>query len=829
MNENIPSPVVKVIAAPANSCASPVNVTAAAVNVTAAVAKVTAAIVKVTAAAALAMIAVRVPAALAQVTTSADANADGLAEVVVTARRRAENLQDVPVAVTALSAATIQERDVTNLEDLNSFVPNLKISADRATSSTINVYIRGVGQDDPLWGFDPGVGVYIDDVYLARAQTALLDVIDVQDLEILRGPQGTLYGKNTIAGAIKYVTRDIAGPATLTASVTGGNFGEHDEKLSFSTPVIDGHVYFGLALADLQHGGYGHVVAEPGLAPSPVSPIGVAVSNKDVQAGRANLTITWGESSKLKIIADDILDNSNAAGGQRLNNYLVPQLNSRYDMYNDMPVDNDYSHRRGESVTYTQGLTDQLGLKVVGAYIQGRSQQFINFAEVDQNLFEVPGEYHDQQASGEAQLNFTNDLVKAVGGVFYMDSTACGAYNASIGTLTLLDVPAFDFYLTSLVKGCVLTKSEAVYGDTTWKLTDQLNLDAGLRWNEDQKTAQVFQTGYGSVAPLQLSPGQQLFNPYTTLPPGYFNFNGVVTDYTGRGTYVNVTPRIGLDYHFTEHVMSYASYSRGFKSGGFDMRGNAAVFPGTENGYKSETADNYEVGVKSTLFDDTLVLNLTAFYDPYKNAQIQLQDFVDYLGAPTNLTAVLNAGKQINEGLELETVWRPLRALTLGFNGGYLDSYYKDFLVPCNPFTFAPGCGPGVTTVNAADSNRPIDAPTWTLSGNASYGWDLAQGSLLARAGYDWRSFTKVANTIQSVTDQPAYGLLNAGLAFTTTSKAWRFSIDAKNLTDRWYRVAGYDFGNAPISAANSFIGGISQIGFYGPPRTYSGTVTYHY
>jgi iron complex outermembrane receptor protein len=196
---------------------------------------------------------------------------------------------------------------------------------------------------------------------------------------------------------------------------------------------------------------------------------------------------------------------------------------------------------------------------------------------------------------------------------------------------------------------------------------------------------------------------------------------------------VNVSPRLGLDFHWTEHVMTYVSYSRGFKSGGFDMRGNAAVYPQTENGYKSETADNYEAGIKSTLFDDTLLLNLTAFYDPYKNAQIQLQDFVEYQGAPTNLTAVLNAGKQINQGLELEAVWRPLKPLTLGFNVGYLDSYYKDFLVPCNPFTFQPGCGPGVTTVNAEDSNRPINAPTWTASANAAYTWDLSSGSLLAQ------------------------------------------------------------------------------------------------
>ena len=218
-------------------------------------------------------------------TTTAAGSDTGLQEIVVTARRFSENLQNVPIAVSAISASTIETQNVTNLQDLNSFVPNFKISADRATSSTINVYIRGVGQSDPLWGNEPGVGVYIDDIYLARPQTALLDVIDVQDLEILRGPQGTLYGKNTIAGAIKYVTRDIDGPATLTVSATGGNYGEHDEKLYFSTPVIDDHVYFGIALADLQHRGYGEVVAQPGIALNPYA--GEQVSNKDVQAGRA--------------------------------------------------------------------------------------------------------------------------------------------------------------------------------------------------------------------------------------------------------------------------------------------------------------------------------------------------------------------------------------------------------------------------------------------------------------------------------------------------------------------------------------------------------------
>ena len=759
-------------------------------------------------------------------TATSGASPVELQEVVVTARHRAENLQNVPLTDTAVTAASIQTWNVTSLQDLNSFVPNMKISADRATSSTINVYIRGVGQSDPLWGFDPAVGVYIDDVYLARPQAALLDVLDVERLEVLSGPQGTLYGKNTIAGAIKYVTRDIVGPMHLTASVTAGNYGQHDFKLNFSTPVIDEHVYFGVSLGELNRGGYGKVVLQPGTTPSSQNFIGEAVSDKDVFAGRANLTFLWGASSKLVLVADDILDNSNAAGGHRMNDYLVPQLSNPFDMYDDMPVSKDYFHRHGFSGTYTQKLTDQLDLKVIGAYYEGHGRQFINFSETNQNLFEVPALYRDHQASGEGRLTFTNDLVKGVAGVFFMDSTACGDYNASIGTLTLIGVP---LYITELVQGCVRTKSSAVYGDTSWKLTDKLDLDAGLRWNEDRKTAQVYQADFTSVAPAQLYPGQTFFDP-NAVPAGFAPNPAVpVTDYTRERPFVNTTPRLGFDYHFTPSIMGYFTYSRGFLSGGFDMRGNESVFPGTVNGYNSEVANNFEVGLKSTWLDDTVLLNLTAFYDPYTDAQIGVQQFVlPPGGAPTNLTAVLNAGKQINQGVELQSAWRASRSLNLGLNVGYLDSYYKDYLIPCDIFTGAPGCiGNAGTAVNVADENRPLNAPRFTGSAHATYTWFLDSGSLLAYGDFAWRSFTKVANTTPSVTDQPGFGLLNAGLAYTTASGHWRISIDGKNLTDRLYRVAGYDFGDPPLGS--SFVGGVSQIGFYGPPRTYSATVTYHY
>jgi iron complex outermembrane receptor protein len=773
------------------------------------------------AAAVLAAVSLQAAPARAQIAPSA-APADGLAEIVVTARRRAENLQDVPVAVTAISAATLEQQAVTSLGDLNSFVPNMKISSDRATSSTINVYIRGVGQSDPLWGFEPGVGVYIDDVYLARPQAALLDVYDVDRLEILRGPQGTLYGKNTIAGAIKYVTRDIVGPASVTASVTGGDYGERDVKLSASTPLIADSVYFGIAVADLHHDGYGHVVAEPGTTPSPYNHIGEDVSNRDVLAGRANLTIVWGQSSKLKIVADTTQDDSNASGGERLNNALAPPTDSRYDTRTDMPVDQDRYFRNGLAATYTQGLAQNLDLKLVGAYRDGHGRQFIDFEELDANLFQVPAQYSEHQASGEGQLTFTNDIVKAVGGLFYMNSTACGTYNASVGVLAT----ALDLYLTSIVDGCVQTKSTAAYADTAWKLTDSLNLDAGLRWNQDRKTASVYQAQYASIGPTQLAGNETFFDP-SKPPSGFFLFPtpaaGILTDYTNSRTFSNVSPRLGVDFHITPQVMTYVSYSKGFKSGGFDMRGNAAVYPQTENGYNSETADNYELGLKSTLLADTLQLNLTLFYDPYKNAQIGVQQFVDTAGVPQNVTAVLNAGKQINQGVEIESAWRPVKALTLGVNVGYLDSYYQDFLIGCTALT--PGCSVNAPPVNVADLNRPINAPAWTVATKAAYTWQLPAGALLARAGWDWRSFTKVANTTASVTDQPAYGLIDAGLAFTTSGGAWRFSLDGKNLLDRWYRVAGYDFGGA----GTGLLANVSQIGFYGAPRTYQVTAQYHY
>jgi iron complex outermembrane receptor protein len=176
---------------------------------------------------------------------------------------------------------------------------------------------------------------------------------------------------------------------------------------------------------------------------------------------------------------------------------------------------------------------------------------------------------------------------------------------------------------------------------------------------------------------------------------------------------------------------------------------------------------------------------------------------------------VLNAGKQLNQGVELEAVFRPIQALTLSLNAGYLDAKFEEFLTSCGA-----GCLRDISS-----SNRPINSPKWTVFAGGQYEWLLSKGDIAAHLGYQYRAATKVANPTVSITDQKAYDILDFGLAYTTESKAWRFALDGKNLLDEEYRVAGYDFGGVGVGAT----GGLSQIGFYGPPRIVSFTATYQY
>lgn len=236
---------------------------------------------------------------------ASEADGPAIEEIIVTARRREESLQDVPIAVTAFSAADLERSGATDLTALQQNTPNLTLQVARGSNSTLIAFIRGVGQQDPLWGFEPGVGLYVDDVYIARPQGAVLDIYDIERVEVLRGPQGTLYGRNTVGGAVKYVTRRLGSDPVLSARVNLGTYQQRDVILSGATPVTD-TVSLGGAVAVYRRDGFGKNLLT-----------GAEHYNKDVQAFRGSLEWTPSDSLFVRIAGDVLNDDSNPRHGHR--------------------------------------------------------------------------------------------------------------------------------------------------------------------------------------------------------------------------------------------------------------------------------------------------------------------------------------------------------------------------------------------------------------------------------------------------------------------------------------------------------------------------------
>ena len=438
---------------------------------------------------------------------------------------------------------------------------------------------------------------------------------------------------------------------------------------------------------------------------------------------------------------------------------------------------------------------------------------------LDDNLFDVDGLYNDQQSSGEAQLTFTNDLVKAVGGLFYMDSTACGAYDA-------VDRHAARCWVfrrtTSTSPSWSGLCAHQELGRLRRHLLEAHRSAEPRRRRPLERGSQDRRCVPGRLGELGADPtaaGPAVLQPCAgagRILPGI----PAVRDQLHRHPLVrerHAAPGLRLSLH--RACDGLRDLQPRFQERRVRHARQRVLFPGTSNGYNSETADNYELGVKSTLLDDTLLLNLTVFYDPYSNAQIEIAGISSLVRAFADQPAPRCSMPASRSTRALELAVRLAArsgALTFGLNVGYLDSYYKNFLIPCNIFTFAPGCAPGrrgrSTIANdesaaqrtALDRLRERDLHLGSALGHAARACRLRLAQLHARSRRRSR-----ARPISR-----RYGLLNAGLAFTTTSKAWRFSIDGKNLTNKYYRVAGYDFGPPPIAAANSFIGGVSQIGY---------------
>ncbi|MGC6328023.1 TonB-dependent receptor [Rhizorhabdus sp. FW153] len=710
-------------------------------------------------------------AALAQADAApAEAANEGNGEIVVTARRREESLIDVPISVTAISGDALTRTGAVDITALQDKAPNMTLQVARGSNSTLIAFIRGIGQQDPVWGFEPGVGLYVDDVYIARPQGAVLDIFDIDRVEVLRGPQGTLYGRNTIGGAIKYVTRRLGDQFEAKIRGSYGSYDQRDIVASVTLPITEGFAVGG-AFAYYKRDGFGKNLFT-----------GADQYNKDVIAGRVSAEWTGTDRLSIRVAADYTRDDSNPRHGYRLlPNGALPAFQPIGDVYDTRAGVGDDNRvvTKGISGTIEYELSDAVTLKSISAYRKGHTDTVIDFDGTPGPVLDIPSFYKDNQFTQEVQALIQTDRVQGVVGLFYLDNSASGAFDTVIGNANL----------TTLTSGKVSTKSYAAFADFSVDVTDRFSVSVGGRYTSDKREGTVFRADYLGIR----SP---LFGRPTAVP---FRIR---TNYTNDRTDKKFTPRLSLSYKPVEDVNLYASWSRGYKSGGFDPRGDAIFTPGTVNGYKPETVTAYEAGMKGAFLDRTLFVNAAGFYSRYRDQQVTTQ----FLSGTTVVSSVDNVGKSRIYGWELEVRAVPDRDFQVNASIGYTNAKFQQFLT-LDPVT--------LTVKDFADQRVFQNTPKYTANVSATLGKDVdGVGRFTITPALSFRSAYSLFEVPNPVLDQKAYELVDVSIVWTSPDKQFSISGHGRNLFDRRYRIGGYNFPGALL--------GNSVIGFYGPPRTFT-------
>ena len=661
-------------------------------------------------------------------------------EIVVTARRRAEPLQDVPSAVTAIDGDTLDRTQVSSLGDIESNVPNLALHVGDAKNAV--VYIRGVGQIDSLAFADPGVGIYIDDVYLGRAQGAFLDVFDAARIEVLRGPQGTLYGRNTIGGAVKFVSQQPTPELAMRAELTAGNYSRRDAKFMLNLPLGDSGWAARASAAWLSRDGFARNEFD-----------GRDDGDQKTLAGRIAIAGDIGERLSITWSADGSRADPDSS---RTPARMTPVFGVVPPNTDPFVVAADFNGRdelgvSGTALTATWEASDALTLKSITSY---RRMSYDTELDLDATSFAFFGVYvnEDQhQFSQELQASFGTESVEGVLGLYFFDEhdiTVSGLYGP-------------DIALVTSSRNDQRNRSYAAYGQVTWDLTGRLSTTLGLRYTKEKKDFRRWQEFFDASTPFPVPEGEGL----------------LVTQIDTDGDWSSVSPRAGLEYRITDEVLGYVSASRGFKSGGFDGRSNTAeqALP-----YDPETLWSYEAGLKSTLADGRVTLNTALFYNDYKD--LQLSSFVaDESGGFAALFT--NAGAATMRGVEVELAARPVRGLALNAALGYLDARYDEYI------------GPGGIDISA--ERELVNAPEWTGRVGGTGTLPVGTGELTLDANVSWRS--KYYSTVSSseVLAQPGFALVNAVISYETGDGQWRISAYGRNLGDKRYISHGFDLSDS--------------------------------
>ena len=696
---------------------------------------------------------------------STDSDGGALEEVVVTATKTgAQLLQRTPIAVSAFSGAQIQEQQIANVKDLVQYTPNLEVAQSTASAE---IFIRGIGSTNVFAGSDPDVTVQMDGVYISRPSSQFADLSDVARVEVLRGPQGTLYGRNAAGGTINVISQQPSNTLTADTALTVGTNNLVQTRDYLSGPLAD-HAQASLAVSYQRHDGYIRNIAPGG---------------HDIEdANRGSVR------GQLRVELTDRLDATTRADWSALDeNYesydhiLVPVLrpvpaplaNSTLGNYHQVAMNSPQvitSHNGGVSEDVNFQLTRELTFKSITAY---RVSNYNLNGDSDATELYSSALYQSErqhQFSQEVTAQVNLGPLQAVAGLYYLTEHIASAISTIIP-------PA------SISRGtnpAVNDESKAVYAQGTYAITEQFHATLGARQTHESKDMTPFSYNRSTLS------GALLGAPFTS---------------EAGATYNAFTPKFGLDYQLTDNAMVFASATKGFKSGGFNYSARTVA----AQSFGPEQIWSYEAGAKTDWFDKHLRVNLTGFLYHYAGLQVQS------LLSPGNII-IGNANSARVKGLELETIAKPVAGLTLTTNASLLDSAYGPFsnasvAAGILPFVASdPRYNPTTTFFNATD-NRLTDAPHLSVLEAAQYDYRLGNALLYGRVEYTYQSKAYFDPTNVTVLSQGGYGLWNAAVGYQSANSPWKFQALVKNLSDKQYLITAAAPGSIPTGDA-------------GPPRT---------
>jgi iron complex outermembrane receptor protein len=699
-------------------------------------------------------------------------------EILVTADRRTSSIQDVPISITALSGGTLEAAGIRTTEQLSDLTPGLLVQR----SVVGKISIRGVGNENYTIAGDPGVAVHSDGVYVARASAGLFDLFDVNRVEVLRGPQGTLYGRNATGGVINVIPNAPVNEFEARVAGEFGNYNAYRLEAMVNAPLGDGWAVRLAGLGTWRDGFTRNTNA--GASARGFD----RLDSRDMWGLRGQIAYDNGGPFTARLAVEHLDDNSNLQaykylnrpdalpdadfGGfgpdslRTINQGFEPQIPGAS---RDVGRDEDFFLTRQTGVALHMGY--DFGAAQLSSITGYRKTRFNWFNDGDgADIFYVNYIQQDrnEQWSQEVQLSSDPDkeLSWLVGG-FYFKETG----NSFIA---LPFTFGFDLPFFIEIDGSARTEAVAGFGELRWKATDRLKITLGARYSHEKRSTRYrYEINFGE--------------PFVRLFDDSASFNAF-------------TPRFVINYELADTVNTYASVTRGFKSGGF----NLLAF---QEGFEPEKVWAYELGVKAQTADRRATINGNIFYYDYTNIQV---------GQTVNLQNILtNAARSRIYGAEVEFSVRPVSSFEAGITAAYLNAKYKEFCTgdPTQPTApVSPGCEPE-NPVSLAGNFLPR-SPEWTLTGNLSYTFDLGDsGNINLRTDWRFQSAMYFTQFNRRLIAQPAYVTGNAAINWTSANDRFTVGAFVNNLTDEAYFTEVLESG-----AFNPQLVGQAYVA---PPRTY--------